>query len=440
MLDTIDTASALRQAVAEAHDRYRAENPKSAERQQEAAAHMPGGNTRSVLHYAPFPLAFERGEGCHLWSADGHRYTDFLGDYTAGLYGHSHPRIMQTLHEVLAKGISFGGHNLLEGQLAALFCARFPSLDLVRFTNSGTESNLMALATASALTGRRGVLVFEGGYHGGVFSFAGGGSPINAPYHFIVGSYNDQAGTAALIQRHAGEIAAILVEPMLGAGGSIPADAAFLHILQDAAQRIGALFVLDEVMTSRLHPGGLQALHGLKPDLTSFGKYLGGGMSFGAFGGKRAIMEHYDPTRPGALPHAGTFNNNVLSMAAGIVGLSEILTEEALVALNRRGDALRHGLNAEAAQRGLAVQVTGLGSLMTVHFSAQPFSSAPPAAETQQLLKELLFFDLLTERFWFARRAMIALSLPVTDDDCSAFITAFGRFLDRRTRLIEQTA
>lgn len=432
MLDTIDTASALRQAVAEAHDRYRAENPKSATRQEAAAAHLPGGNTRSVLHYAPFPLAFERGEGCRLWSADGHCYTDFLGDYTAGLYGHSHPRIMQVLHETLDKGISFGGHNLLEGQLAALMCARFPSLDLIRFTNSGTELNLMALATAAALTGRRGMLVFEGGYHGGVFSFAGGGSPVNAPYDFIVGQYNDAAGAAALIEQHADKIAAILMEPMLGAGGSIPADASFLHLLQREAQRIGALFVLDEVMTSRLHPGGLQALHGLKPDITTFGKYLGGGMSFGAFGGKRAVMERYDPARPNALPHAGTFNNNVLSMAAGIVGLGEILTEETLTAMNRRGDALRQDLNAEAANRGLAVQVTGIGSLMTVHFTAE--------AQQQLLLKELLFFDLLAEHFWLARRAMIALSLPVTDGDCAAFIAAFGRFLDRRARLIEKAS
>ncbi|HEX5328097.1 MAG TPA: aminotransferase class III-fold pyridoxal phosphate-dependent enzyme, partial [Acetobacteraceae bacterium] len=330
-------------ALAEAKEAYVRRNPKSFARFVEATAAMPGGNTRTVLHYDPFPIAMVKGEGCRLWDADGAEYIDFLGEYTAGLYGHSHPVIRAAIDRALNGGISFGASNLMEAAFARAVCQRF-ALDRVRFTNSGTEANLMALATACAFTRRRSVMVFRGGYHGGVFSFATGGSPINAPFDFVVAPYNDIDGTLALVQQHGDKLAAIILEPMMGGGGCIAAEPDFLHALRDAATRIGALLILDEVMTSRLAPGGLQSLRGVKPDLTSFGKYIGGGMSFGAFGGRADIMDLFDPRRPDALPHAGTFNNNVLTMSAGLAGLTEVYTPAAAVALNARGDALRERL------------------------------------------------------------------------------------------------
>ena len=184
----------------------------------------PGGNTRSVLHFDPFPLAFARGEGAHLWSLDGDRYTDLLGEFTAGLYGHSHPVILDAIRDALDGGISYGGTNDLEHQLAELLCARFPAMELVRFTNSGTEANLMALALALHHTGRREILVFKGGYHGGVLAFGGGEpSPVTVPHAFVLGDYNDVEGDAGADPRARGTLGAILVEPMLGSGGCIPA-------------------------------------------------------------------------------------------------------------------------------------------------------------------------------------------------------------------------
>src|SRR5207248_4663534 len=299
------------------------------------------GNTRSAIFVDPFPLTMARGEGAHLWDLDGHEYVDFLSEFTAGLFGHSHPAIGRALDEALDSGWNLGAQGAAEGRFAAAICDRFPSVELVRFTNSGTEANLMAVSAARALTGRDKVLVFSGGYHGGVFYFRGKGSVINAPFDFLLAEYNDIEGTRALVEPHKGDLAAILIEPMLGGSGCIPADREFLADLRALASETGALLIFDEVMTSRLAPGGLQEAHGILADLTTLGKYVGGGMSFGAFGGRRDLMERFDPRRPDAFQHAGTFNNNVLTMNAGLVGLTEIYTPERSRALNAAGDRLR---------------------------------------------------------------------------------------------------
>ena len=219
-------------ALTEAREAFVERNPKSQAAHAEACSALPGGNTRTILFYAPFPLAMESGAGCRLRDADGHEYLDFLGEYTAGIYGHSHPRIRAAIDRALDGGINLSAHNLFEGKLARVVCDRFPSLDLVRFTNSGTEANLMALATVTVATGRRKILVFEGGYHGGVLYFGGGGAAVNAPHQFVIGTYNDKARAEELIEEHAAELAAILVEPMLGSGGCIPGDRDFLEALR----------------------------------------------------------------------------------------------------------------------------------------------------------------------------------------------------------------
>src|SRR5215467_13033317 len=362
-------------ALAEAQEAYRARDPKSLARHLDACAVMPGGNTRSAIHVDPFPLTIVRGEGARLWDLDGHEYVDFLSEFTAGVYGHSHPVIRGAIEAALESGLNFGAHNTIEARFAAAICARFPSIELVRFTNSGTEANLMAVSAARAITGRPKILVFEGGYHGGVFYFRGHGSPLNAPFEYLLGRYNDFASVEALVRPHRGELAAILVEPMQGTTGCIPADRAFLAGLRALADDTGALLIFDEVMTSRLAPGGLQEAHGIYADLTTLGKYVGGGMSFGAFGGRADIMERFDPRRPDAFQHAGTFNNNLLTMHAGLVGLTELYTPERAGALNNWGDRLRERLNRFARRHRLGMQFTGIGSMMSVHMTDAPIRS-----------------------------------------------------------------
>ena len=439
MADTALRNADIDAALADAKEAYVRRNPKSLARFVEATGVMPGGNTRTVLHYDPFPAAMVKGEGCRLWDADGAEYVDFLGEYTAGLYGHSHPVIRGAVNRVLDAGIGFGASNLIEPKFARAVCQRF-ALDRVRFTNSGTEANLMALATACAFTRRRGVMVFRGGYHGGVFSFAAGSSPINAPFDFVVAPYNDTDGTMALVEHHSAQTAAIILEPMQGGGGCIAAEPGFLHALREAATRIGALLILDEVMTSRLAPGGLQSLRGVKPDLTTFGKYIGGGMSFGAFGGRADIMDLFDPRRPDALPHAGTFNNNVLTMAAGLAGLTEVFTQEAAVALNARGDVLRERLNALCRAADAPIQFTGIGSMLSVHTTLGPIRNSGDAAKGDAKLKELFFFDMLAQGVWMARRGMMSLSLPIGDAECDKLAGAVEEFLASRRSLFANAA
>jgi glutamate-1-semialdehyde 2,1-aminomutase len=429
-------AAGLDDALAAARAAYIARNPNSAALFQQALAFMPGGNTRSVLYYEPFPLVIARGEGPYIWDADGHRYLDLLGEFTAGLYGHSNPVIRAAIDRALDDGINLGGHNLLEPQLAKLVCDRFPSLDAIRFTNSGTEANLMAIALAKAATKRGKILVFNGAYHGGVLSFGGGGSPVNVPHDFVVATYNDTAGAEALIARHGTDLAAVLVEPMLGAGGCIPAEPAFLQALRDATSKVGALLILDEVMTSRLSGGGRQKLLGLLPDLTTLGKYIGGGMSFGAFGGRGDLLAMFDPRRPDALPHAGTFNNNVLSMSAGIAGLTQLFTPEDADAFRQRGDALRERLNALFRHQGVAMQVTGLGSVMNVHFSARPIS-CPADAAADARLRDLFFFDMAEAGIYLARRGLIALMLAVGNAEADVIVAAVTGFIRSRRAFIQ---
>jgi glutamate-1-semialdehyde 2,1-aminomutase len=429
----IDIAAAL----LEAEELYQARNPKSLAQHRAACAAMPGGNTRSAIHVDPFPLTMVRGEGARLWDLDGHEYVDFLSEFTAGIYGHSHPTILRTIAAALEGGLNFGAHNATEARFAAAICARFPSIDLVRFTNSGTEANLMAVSAAVAITGRPKILVFEGGYHGGVFYFRGHGSPLNAPFEYLLGRYNDIAAVEALIRPYRAELAAILVEPMQGTTGCIPAERDFLAGLRALTDETGALLIFDEVMTSRLAPGGLQEVHGILPDLTTLGKYVGGGMSFGAFGGRAEIMERFDPRRPDAFQHAGTFNNNVLTMNAGLVGLTEIYTPERARTLNAWGNRLRGRLNAVVGRHGLAMQFTGLGSMLAVHMTDAPIRSQGDAERGNGALRDLFYFDLLARGIWFAKRGMFALSIALEENDGDKLADAVEEFAQTRAPLFE---
>jgi glutamate-1-semialdehyde 2,1-aminomutase len=420
----------LEEALREAEACYALANPKSRARHAEACDALPGGNTRSILFYPPFPLTIVRGEGARLWDLDGHAYTDFLGEYTAGLYGHSHPVIQAAVRAALDGGIVLGGPNPYEAELARLICARFPSCDLVRFCNSGTEANVNALCAARAITGRSYVLVFDGAYHGGPLTFAHGGSAMNLPFPWVIGAYNDLETTLALVERHASELAAIVVEPMMGAAGAIAGEPAFLQGLRDAASRHGIVLIFDEVMTSRLSPGGLQAKLGITPDLTTFGKYLGGGLSFGAFGGRAELMSRFDPRHPDALPHSGTYNNNVLTMAAGVAGLSEVFTPEAAIALNETADAFRERLNRLARKAAVPVQVAGVGSIMCVHFHDRPLHSPADAEPVDPSARALFHLDMLGRGFYLARRGFLSPSLALEPGDYDAFAAAFEDFLD----------
>lgn len=419
--------NSLAAALSEAVARFVAANPASQAMHERARAVMPGGNTRTVLYYSPFPLTMVTGWGCRLKDADGHSYVDFLGEFTAGLYGHSDPVIAEAVGKAVANGLNLGSHGPNEAEFAELVQERFPSMELMRFTNSGTEANMLALALAKHATGRAKVMVFEGAYHGGTLTFPSARVPVNIPHDYVFARYNEIEPTRALIREQGPELACVIVEPMMGSGGCIPGDRAFLEMLKAETEAVGAILVFDEVMTSRLSPGGRQADLGIRPDLTTLGKYIGGGMSFGAFGGRADLMGNFDPGRPGSLSHAGTFNNNVLTMAAGIAGLRHRFTPEAARALNARGEALRGRLNAIFADAGAPIRATGIGSLMNIHPVAGEPRRPSDLAGADQRVRDLIFFDLLEDGFYIARRGLMALSLPIGEAETEALAAAVGK-------------
>ena len=421
-------------SVADARMLYAAKRPASAALQQRAREVMPGGNTRSVLSYGPFPTAMARGSGCTLWDIDGHEYLDLCGEYTAGLFGHSEPRLLAALQTALQSGLNLAAVGVAEEGLARLLCTRFASIERIRFTNSGTEANLMALTAARAFTGREAVMAFRGGYHGGVLTFPpSGSSRVTLPLPFVMGDYNDIAASVAAIEAHADSLAAVIVEPMLGSGGCIPASKAFLEALRAATTAAGIALCFDEVMTSRMSMGGMQRRLGITPDITTLGKYVAGGMSFGAFGGREAVMALFAAD----LPHAGTFNNNVLSMAAGTVAMGEIFTGEVPEQLYARGEALRDALNRICAEAEVTMQFTGLGSMMAPHFRTGPIDHPYAPSADEEALRELFFFDMLAAGLYIARRGMVALSLPVGEPELARFTAAVAEFVAARRPLLQ---
>ncbi len=430
----------ITEALQQLTQNYIARTPKSKAAIARAAKVMPGGETRSVLHFSPYPLVIDSAQGSVVTDIDGNQYRDFINDFGAGLYGHSQPVIQAAITEVVAKGLTLGGVNLYEGELAQLLVDRFPALEKVRFTNSGTEANLMALTTARLVTGRDKILVMTGSYHGSVLTFSSPTSRTVAPYDVVFGSFNDLDSTERAVAECHDKLAAIIVEPMLASGGGIPADQSFLQGLRALADRTGSVLIFDEVITSRIGPAGCQGEYGITPDLMTVGKYLGGGGNFGAFGGRANLMNIYDANRPDAVMHGGTFNNNVITMAAGAAGLREIFTPQVAVDLLKTGNRFRAELNAICHQYGAVMQVTGLGPALGFHFHSQPIKSPAQAALSDPNAVALFHMAMLERGIYLARRGGVLLSIVQTDEDLDYFKSEFGNVLKQYGELFSEAA
>ncbi|HEY0519099.1 MAG TPA: aminotransferase class III-fold pyridoxal phosphate-dependent enzyme [Ilumatobacteraceae bacterium] len=406
-------------------------NPASRAEHDRARAVLPGGTTRTILYHAPFPLTFVSGDGATLTDADGHTYVDLVGDYTAGLLGHSEKRVHAAVADALGTNTSVGGVHPAEIRFAELVCNRFGH-QRVRFTNSGTEANLMALTLSRIATGRSTIMVMYGGYHGGVFYYSHGNAPWNVPFPTVVAPYNDLPACEALIEEYALDLAAVIVEPMLGSG-CVPADPRFLSGLANAAQQAGAVFITDEVMTSRHGPRGLADLMGVRPDIATFGKYFAGGFSFGAFAGRAELLDHFDSTNPDAIPHAGTFNNNIATMTAGCVVLSELFTSDTAISLTARGEDLRSRIDDVLHQHKLPLTITGFGSMNAVHALERRPLNGTDLLERDPLLQEALFLSLLKRGVYTAPRGSLNLGLAVTEFDLDHYLYALDESLAELT-------
>jgi len=426
----------LKLAIEDARARYVSANPLSMAADKNAEGYLPGGNTRSVLHYEPFPLTMVSGEGAELVDLDGHRYLDFVGEYSAGLFGHSEEAVKSAVRDALDMGIVIGGPTTYERELAGLLCSRYPSVDQVRFCNSGTEANLMALTTALAVTGRKKILAFNDSYHGGVIKFPGGSCRLNVPFDFILADYNDTEGTAEIMRQVGDDLAAVIVEPILGAGGNIPGNAEFMTMLRQLTTEIGAVLIYDEVKTARLGPAGMQGRINISPDLTTLGKFIAGGLPTGAFGGRADIMAHFNPKLQGNWNHAGTFNNNVCSMAAGSAAMGKIYTPERAQEFFEWSEAFRVSLNEMFTARAVPMYANGMGSIIAIHFSTRPTRKPSDISAGCRALRPLLHMELLLDGMLVCGRGDLFLSLPMNETHLAGAKRSLEKFADRYKPLI----
>ncbi|MBI4541187.1 MAG: aspartate aminotransferase family protein [Gemmatimonadetes bacterium] len=405
---------------------YRDRTPGSRALYAAALAFMPGGDTRNSTFFRPYPLYMERGEGCRLWDVDGNQYLDFQNNYASLVHGHAHPQIVRALTEQAGKGTVHGAPVASLNDFARDLTGRVPSLERVRFTNSGTEAVMGEIRAARAYTGKSRILKMEGAYHGSYDGTAVGQDPGEPLRTFpegrrdgtglspglmrevLVAPYNHPEGAADLVRRHAHELAAVIVEPMLGRG-AIPAESAFLEALRAVSLETGVVLIFDEIQTFRLAWGGAQALYGVTPDLTTLGKVIGGGLPVGAFGGRAELLERYDPRTPGHVPHVGTFNGNAMTVAAGLRTL-ELLTEEVIVRLNDLGERLRRGLQSVLDRAGITGTVTGLGSYAHLHFRAPPIRSYRDALPGRTSVAPALHLALLNRGILSAHGVRFAIS------------------------------
>jgi glutamate-1-semialdehyde 2,1-aminomutase len=416
---------------------YRASSPRSAAQHEAARRVMPGGDTRTVAFHAPYPLAVQQGSGCRIEDADGRVYIDLLNNYTSLIHGHGHPDVVAAVESCLPTGTAFPAPNAYQTRLAEIMTERVASVDLVRFCNSGTEAMMNAIRAARAFTGRDLIVKMEGGYHGtyddvevsvhpalddpaagpehAPLSVLGTrGVPQNTVENVLVTALNDRESIARIMAERGSEVAAIVIEPVMGSGGMLPADRDYLEALRALTLEHGALLIFDEVMAFRLEPGGVQEHYRVRPDLTTFAKIIGGGFPVGGFGGRAAVMEQFDPLRPDPLWQSGTFNGNLITMAAGVAAM-EAYTPEEVARINALGERLRQGLRDAIAEAGIVASVTGYGSFVGLHLGVDEVQTYRDAAAVDKGLARLLHLALLSEGIYAAPRLMMCTSTAMDE-------------------------
>ncbi|MFQ5932751.1 MAG: aspartate aminotransferase family protein, partial [Nitrospiraceae bacterium] len=407
-------------------------------------------DSRSTIYYSPYPQFFVRGEGCWLYDADDNRFLDFTGNHTSLVLGYGNPKVKQAIRAQLELGTCFPGPTQPQIRLAEIICERTRSVERVRFTNSGTEATMNAIRGARAFTGRNKVIKAEGAFHGteDVMEVSIAPDPDHAgPYHRPVPlphvegipagvftdveimPFNDPSAARAVIEKHGDDLAAVIVEPVMGSAGMIPATGDYLETLRECCDVVGALLIFDEVITYRLARGGAQEHYGVTPDLTCLGKMIGGGLPLGAFGGRVDVMSLFDPSagRP-AIHHGGSYNANPMSLVSGAVTLEQ-LTPSVYRKLAYLGECLRSGLREMFAEMEIPAQVTGVGSLFGIHLTRARVENYRDAQVANSELRHDIFLGMLNGGIVMDPRGAGCLSAVMEERQVEDFLDAMRSVL-----------
>jgi glutamate-1-semialdehyde 2,1-aminomutase len=412
-------------------DDYLARTPRSRALFERATASLPGGSTRTTVYSAPYPPYAAHGTGLSCTDVDGNVYRDFLGNYTSLILGHAHPAVVAAVEAQVRRGSAFAAPTETEVELAEELRRRVPSIEQLRFTSSGTEATMFAIRAARAFTGRPLIAKFDHAYHGTHDLVMAGtpGVPDAIGGLIVELSWGDPDRIAAGLRGREGDLAAIIIEPVQGAGGVRAPEPGFLAFLRELCDRIGALLIFDEIISFRIAPGGAQEVYGIRPDLTTLGKIIAGGYPLAAFGGRADVMAIFDARQRRAVSHGGTFNGNPVAAAAGLATLRE-LTPDAYARLSALGARLRERLGGRIAADGLDARVVNVGSLFQVFRGEAGAAFAPGAGQPSEL-----FLGLLLEGFYLAPRGMGAIPTVATEQDVDDLADGIARVLasiDRR--------
>lgn len=421
-----------------------------AEQFKQAQQHIPGGVNSPVRAFKGVggdPVFIDRAAGANFWDTDGKKYIDYVGSWGPMILGHAHPEVIETVKQAAEKGLSFGAPTVIETQMADKICGIMPSMDMVRMVSSGTEATMSAIRLARGFTGRDTIVKFEGCYHGHSDSLlvkAGSGAltlgvpsspgvPASLAEHTLTVSFNDIDQVREVFKQQGDKIACIIVEPVAGNMNCIPPVPGFLEGLREICDEYGSVLIFDEVMTGfRVALGGAQELYNIKPDLTTLGKVVGGGMPVGAFGGRRDIMEHIAPLGP--VYQAGTLSGNPIAMAAGLKTLELISAPGFYDALSNKVNKLVDGIVQQAKIAGVAMTGNTVGGMFGLFLTdADKVSNFEQVTQCDIEGFKSFFHGMLAEGIYIAPSAYEAgfVSSMHSDDDIQASIDAAAKVLDK---------
>lgn len=438
-------------------EKYRKKTATSEIEYEKGKQYFPGGVTRYTNFYKPYPLTMIKGNGPHVYDIDGNKYIDYINNYGSLIHGHSHPEISKSVDFAIHNGTAISASIPDQLEMAELLCERIPSFEVIRYCNSGLEATLFAIKIARAYTGRNEIIKMEGGFHGlhDIVEFSIS-PPVNnvasdeelKPIPDSIGlskrvadevhivPFNDEVALEKLLEKKSEDIAAIIVEPVMGLSGMILPKEGYLQTVRELADKYNVVLIFDEIQTLRMSTGGAQAYYGVTPDLTTVAKIIGGGFPCGAFGGKREIMQVMDPNNNEYVNHGGTFSGNNVTMAAGITAL-KLFDEDAVTRLNELSARLENGMLKAIQDNNLDGTITRAGSMLHYHLrKGTPLNYKQVYKFSKDdILRNYIHLELLNRGIFTSPRGTWYLSTVMTEELVDETIKAFEEVMQQIKRL-----